>query len=94
MTIKQITREVSGVTYICDKCGEEIKYDFFLPSPCYVCRRHFHRSCSAQEEDDYGIYCEWCWTIGEPFRKRIEGNERTIDREREEWYRLAKESVK
>jgi len=101
MTAKQTTREVSAVTYICDKCGEEIKYDFFHPSPCCVCKRHFHAvKCDPGRHVDGGggdypdVYCSQCWAIGEPFRKRIEENEQTIDREREGWYKLARESVK
>ena len=103
MTAKQttLTREISAVVYTCDRCSEEIEYDFFHPYPCCVCGRHFHavkcdpkRHVSNGSGDHPDIYCGECWAIGEPFHMRAEAYELAAEREREDWYKLAKEAAK
>ena len=70
MSSKTVTEKVEKVISYCDVCGEE--HDWI--STCRICGKDICMNCSTSDSRDFGdyprIYCQRCWELGEPYRKK------------------------
>ena len=67
---KEITKTITKIVNICDIC-KDIEAQVF----CDVCNRMLCESCRTTDNfsqwGDYeGSFCQRCWDIGTPYRKR------------------------
>ena len=74
----QITEEVKTVTvktriYVCDECFKTVSDKRLWP--CVVCGKLICFDCYIPDERDPGDYpdkyCQNCWDVGQPYRKRM-----------------------
>jgi len=86
----EIQEQRTKVIWSCDRCG----IDDQNVTTCPACTRQVCHTCRTyddREPGDYNAYfCDECWAVGEPFRKRIsdeqdESYQRCQDIE-SEWY--------
>ena len=71
------TKTIDVVTKkrFCDDCGKDITYNSSLSTTCIMCGKDVCDDCIGNYEysGDYPeVTCKSCWTIGEPYRNKVQ----------------------
>ena len=91
---KEITETVIKVVSICDICLGMTPY-----TVCMICKKDLCENCRVIDKRDYSDYppnyCEKCWDIGTPYRKRENEAQEVCDTAFEDiWVAWKKEATK
>ena len=93
------TQTVTVKKRYCDVCGKELKWTLQCEkAKCVLCGKDLCEKCVGYEEETCGdyrrVWCEHCWTVGEPFREEMERLRASIENQHYLWKKTAMDTVK
>lgn len=92
---EKTTKEITIKHKYCDDCGIKININMsYIATKCEICGKDLCYKCIGHEDYNSGdyrtVYCNKCWSIGEPYRQKIKELENKIDDLNDEWINKCK----